>query len=663
MLISTFLPFLPCSYTRLGTDVKLSAVKFRATARRIFIAATALFAAHAFAEDLPFSQVTDPGTQVVNWVTGEYGAKFNNTSGESVTITQVGRWCRPGNSQKHTIRVYNTAGTLLGEATVNLAGAAANQFIYGTLATPVVVPAKGSVFILSTETAVGDSLFGPSGGGTVNYEDIGWIEVATKQGAGAPTAPAFYSRTFGPVSFKFSTPVRTWKKSGNVHRTDGSYYQVTSAIRAAAPGDSVLIPAGTYTWGASGDTLQVKDGVILTGESSSTTIINMSPASPTGYGNSLIVLGAGSTIRAMTFNGPDAANCPLIRTGANDWRISEIVYKQFPGRGSYFVNIQGSTRGLIDKCVITGGAGNSELVFARGPENAWDTANTLGGADNIFIEDSEWGGQGYVCDANANTRMVIRNNLITGGIKVDGHGVWSNSSPQRGVRHMEVYNNTWTASGNFTAMELRGGGGRVFNNVSTAAAGAGSPWLIVTEYGVFNNNGAFTDYQTPANYPIRDQIGRGRYALAGDPSSATSEPMYFWGNRRGGADWAWTTQAIPAASLLRYTQQLAVASATFKWNDIIQADRDYFKEVSSFNGSTGVGIGTKAQMQAIKGSKVGVGFWVTNEGDWNTSNGNTNDGQLYTWSGSAWTLSYTPYTYPHPRRLPAAPKPASLRKG
>lgn len=660
MPISLFLSFLSCSDTRLGTDVKLSVAKFGASARRILLAATTLVAAHASAADLPFSQVTSPGTQVVNWVSGEYGAKFNNTSGESVTITQVGRWCRPGNSQKHTIRVYNTAGTVLGETTVNLAGAPTNQFVYGTLATPVVVPSKSSVFILSTETAGAETLLGPSGGASISYEDIGWIEVGYKQAGGTPTASGLYSQTFGPVSFKFSTPVRTWTKSSNVYRTNGTYYQVSSAIAAAAPGDSVLIPAGTYTWGASGDTLKVKDGVILTGESAATTIINMSPSSPTGYGSSLIVLGAGSTIRAMTFNGPDAVNCPLIRTSANDWRVSEIVYKQFPGRDSYFVNIQGSTRGLIDKCVITGGAGNSELVFARGPENAWDTANTMGGADNIFIEDCQWGGQGYVCDANANTRMVIRKNTITGGIKVDGHGVWSNQAPQRGVRHMEVYDNTWTAGGNFAAMELRGGGGRVFNNTSTAAAGATSPWLIVTEYGVFNNNGAFTNYQTPANYPIRDQIGRGRYAVAGDPSSATSEPMYFWGNRRGGTDWAWTAQAIPATSILRYAQQLGISTATFTWSDIIKADRDYFKEVGSFNGSTGVGVGTKSQMLAIKGTKVGVGFWVKDEGDWNISN-NTKDGQLYTWNGTAWALSYTPYTYPHPLRRPASPKPASLK--
>src|SRR5688500_15934318 len=98
MPISFSLPLLSCSDTRLGANVRLFAVKLAASARRLLLIATTLLATHAFA-DLPFLQITDPGTQVVNWVTGEYGAKFNNTSGEAVTITQVGRWVRPGNNQ------------------------------------------------------------------------------------------------------------------------------------------------------------------------------------------------------------------------------------------------------------------------------------------------------------------------------------------------------------------------------------------------------------------------------------------------------------------------------------------------------------------------------------------------------------------------------------
>ena len=137
--------------------------------------------------------------------------------------------------------------------------------------------------------------------------------------------------------------------------------------------------------------------------------------------------------------------------------------------------------------------------------------------------------------------------------------------------------------------------------------------------------------------------------------------MYFWGNRKGGSDWQWSKSVIPSGALTRYAEQIGKPGATFEWEDIIQADRDYFKEAPFFNGSTGVGIGTKAQMLAIKGTKTGVGFWVTDEGDWNVANGTKKDGQLYTWNGTSWVLSYTPYTYPHPLRRPPSPIPADVR--
>jgi hypothetical protein len=230
---------------------------------------------------------------------------------------------------------------------------------------------------------------------------------------------------------------------------------------------------------------------------------------------------------------------------------------------------------------------------------------------------------------------------------------------------MEVYNNVWHINGppNYPAIELRGGGGRVFNNSSDLATASNGTWFFLTEYGVFNNNAAFTNYQTPADYPIRDQIGRGRYATPGDFTTATSEPMYLWGNLKGGNPWPWTYKSIPQAAIDRYRAQIGNPTATFTWEDIIKADRDYFQEVSSFDGSTGVGVGTKAQMLAITPTKTGVGFWVTDEGDWNFYLHKTapnTSGQLYTWNGTAWVLTYVPYTYPHPSRAPKGPSPATL---
>ena len=439
--------------------------------------------------------------------------------------------------------------------------------------------------------------------------------------------------------------------SGRVYTTNGSQLEVTAALTVASSGDTVLI-SGTHTYGTGGISLFVPAGVTLDGQG--TAVLNMAASSPSGYGNALFTLAEGAVVRRLTLNGPDADNCIPFRSGAKDWRVSGITYNQHAGRASYFMQVNSSLRGLIDSNVINGAHGQSEMIFSRGPADAWDVPDTMGTANNIFIEDNVFNGVGYINDANSNSRVVVRFNQINGALKTDSHGVWSNT-PARGARHSEIYHNSWTGGGSFASIELRGGGGRVFNNTSNASVGANTTHLIITEYGVFNNNGVFTNYQTAYDWPIRDQIGRGKYAVAGDWTTATSEPMYIWGNRKGGQFWPWTNSAIPGASQTRFKEQMGDSGATFGWMSIIQPDRDYFVDVPSFDGSSGIGTGTKAQMRAITGRKVGVGFWVTDEGDWNLANGSAKDGQLYTWSGSAWVLAYTPYPYPHPMRSSEAP--------
>ncbi len=453
-------------------------------------------------------------------------------------------------------------------------------------------------------------------------------------------------------------------KAGKVYTTDGSQADVSAAIAHASAGDTVSMPAGSFTWGTGATFVALNKAITLTGAGAASTTINFDPTSPNGQ-NAMIRISAKVHVRDFKIVG--YVNCPPFSIATVDFgRISGITYD--PGlapNGAYFCIIAYGN-GLFDSCNITGGAGNAELIFGRGYPESWQTATSLGAQyDNVFIEDCVFNGSGYVCDANSNARFVVRYCTINGPIKIDGHGLASNS-PARGVRHMEVYGNTWTSNYEFTtAIEMRGGSGMLFDN-RTINQVASKNWFYLTDYGYTGQWSNFGNtYQTPVNYPVKDQIGVGI-----DPKVAASEPMYLWNNRAASAkdagsaslDWVLTWKDIPQAAIDLYRSQTGNPAATFTMQDVIKADRDYFKHTHGavFNGTSGVGIGTKAQMLAISpaADKVGVGFWVTDEGEWNALQAGA-DGQLYTWNGTTWVLKYTPFSYPHPLRR-AAP-PSNLR--
>ena len=636
-------------------------------------------------------------------------------------------------------------------------------------------------------------------------------------------------------------------KHGASYTTDGSLADVQAAINNATaatnttPGDTVNVPAGTFTWGTNGSCVSVSKAITLSGAGTDKTFISVA-ASGAAYNGVCRIYNAGrATVQNMTFNSPSSGSssaAALATGGTNDWRITNVNYN-FNGSGGYFAYC--ASYGLIDNCTVNNPSAQTlEIIFIRGPVNSWQIPNSMGTKDAVYIEDCTFGPVGYVCDANSNARVVVRNCTISGAIKIDAHGKASNTPP-RSCRQIEAYNNHWTAvgiGGAWPAMELRGGTGMVFNNKNDDNTNPIRGFLRLNEYSAFALWPNFgKQYQTPANYPIDDQIGVGE-----DPKAGGSEPMYVWDNTKAGGTMPMLWSGIPAAAITQYQSQTghaavpfsfqltatgnptswvssgnpdhvlttassgllsgtvyapvgeytatqsatnasgsgsatfkflvsevatplpiitsavnavvlikqpfsyqvtatnsptgfaatglpaglsidtgtgiisgstaaaaakvsvtvsatnaagtfsakvllivtattpaypvftsaasanAISGSTFTMQDIIKADRDYFVRGTSFDGSSGVGEGTHAQMNAITPTKTGVGFWVTDEGTWN--NGGSGSGQLYVWTGSTWKLTYTPFTYPHPLRsgsyksIPTSstlPAPTNLR--
>lgn len=425
-------------------------------------------------------------------------------------------------------------------------------------------------------------------------------------------------------------------KDGTTYTTDGSQSDVEAAIADASAGDTVNVPSGEFTWGASGNPVDVNKAITLSGAGTNSTTINISATGPT-WGGGTIAISAAAVVKSFKTAQPGSANTTAFAAGSVDgWRITDIHHLSASTVG-YFV--YAATYGLIDNCTVVGGSGNDELIFTRGPTNSWQTATSLGTTNAVYIEDCVFENQGYVSDFNSNARGVARFCTINGTLKIDGHGKASNT-PARGVRSLEAYGNIWTSAGAYyTTIEFRGGTGVIFDNSLPNAAGANT-WLSLREYGL---TGAYANfgsvYMTPADYPVDDQIGVGQ-----DPKSAGSEPLYIWNNSSSTGDWPLNTFHNLTAAIAQYGSDFTVA-------DIIAADRDYFKHTvgGTFDGTSGVGRGTAAQMSAITPTLTGVGFWVTDEGEWNSEQEGV-DGRLYTWNGSAWVLKYTPLTYPHPLR-------------
>ena len=119
-----------------------------------------------------------------------------------------------------------------------------------------------------------------------------------------------------------------------------------------------------------------------------------------------------------------------------------------------------------------------------------------------------------------------------------------------------------------------------------------------------------------------DQPSRsGGTLLSGNPPptgwvTEVLDPSYEWGD------------TLTAGSTLNHGH---VGSDTAK----IIANRDYYYQGSSFNGTTGTGTGMLSARPST--CTPCVAYWAT---DTNT---------LYQCSGTnTWTSYYTPYTYPHP---------------
>jgi hypothetical protein len=164
------------------------------------------------------SSIPDTESGTAQYLTSQtFGTVRNGYSGflgmqilvgsNPITVTTLGRMMLDGNNSVHTVKFVNASdGTDVpgGTASIEMAGGTVNQFQYANLSSPVVLTAGTAYYLVSEETADGDTWY---------YDDtlVGTSSVATElsgawgNGPGQWNVSGSAGQSYGPLDFKYLT--------------------------------------------------------------------------------------------------------------------------------------------------------------------------------------------------------------------------------------------------------------------------------------------------------------------------------------------------------------------------------------------------------------------------------------------------------------------------
>ena len=361
---------------------------------------------------------------------------------------------------------------------------------------------------------------------------------------------------------------------------------VQACVSAASNGDTILVPAGTISYGTA---VNIPSTVCVTINGNSAVTITNAPAFVINQGGS-----CASRVTGFTFTGA-SGNAPntdiVVYTGAHAGRID---HNTFTAAGTnIFIEVIGIGQPfLIDHNTLNCGyqpGSACEAIHNEGAtccsESGWTNDVTPGGPNMVFIEDNTFndtsGNGGNVISALESfygAQTVFRHNTLNYSTQVDQHGTAS----YVGARWWEIYDNQFNSNGynQCCFITVRGGTGVIWGNTTDGTSTSSSAAQFINLYNENGSNGS---------WPNEWQIGSG---INGDTNGhnscggLNSSPAYVWGN----------SASLPVSSA-------GGVSGT------VQLNRDYFVS-STQPGSMHV---------------------------WETSSQNCST-----------TYNYVPYTYPHP---------------
>ena len=423
---------------------------------------------------------------------------------------------------------------------------------------------------------------------------------------------------------------------------NASFTAVSTAIDLASDGDTVTIPTGTATWGSA---ITIPTGVTLQGAGVGNTVISTSSHIV------LVNMSDNSRLTAVEFG--DAG---VLNTNTVGWRLDHCKFTAV-GTNRTGIRTFWTTKdmwGLIDNNEFV----NFTILISSVDiynDARWFQTLSLGDSATVYIEDNTFSNDTLppqVVDANHSGMYVFRYNTVNDGY-FEAHG----GSDSRGTRRWEIYRNTINNDfDNFAysqTMNIRGGTGVIFDNISSGTQGeASNAWSFADGRYTGGQGGTYSGFcdgtsdwdtkphpATDDSLLCSDSIGAGPDTILG-PSTLLvdhpelphydqySVPAYLWGNTRDSGYFNFRVAATAVA--------------------LIVEDRDFYVDGSLSGTISGGGVSSDVLASIPASCTVGQGYWATDQGNWNKTPG-ANQGVLYKCTSTdTWTEYYTPYTYPHP---------------
>ncbi len=307
--------------------------------------------------------------------------------------------------------------------------------------------------------------------------------------------------------------------------TSGTTEALQDAVNKASPGDTVVIPEGTFSFSGS---IIMDSGLTLLGAGADRTVLLKSGSSAAPLIRVNGSNGLPSAFGGFTMSGIDNDTTRIRDTGIRldgclDFHLHDLEMRRF---GNAAVYVTGNSRGVIRQSRFIenyrpsiGNLGYGVVVYGEG-QAEWSRPLELGTENAVFIEDSYFRANRHAVASNNGSVYVFRYNTVVDNASnfqpVDAHGL-EYGSP-RGSRSYEIYGNIIdnTAGTSWAGILIRGGDGVIFDN--TFLRGTDNPVLLVNRTDGTHNS---------TSYPAQDQT-RSLYAwgntLSGNPVSITVRP-------------------------------------------------------------------------------------------------------------------------------------------